>query len=270
MTTKPNKTRSFAALFLLFVFAAYIAVGAVTYSRFIDGFVGESAADVAQGVAYYGRGSLYYNGEELAYSRESDEMVISAIAPGETIDYYFSVSDIDALTLARNEVLLQVRVIFSVRLELLLENEDGTNTTQTLYFSARDAENTGYLQHGQCSLSTVSNAGSGSGGTLNTIVPPSSADADTGIDYMTDENDLTNNRLHTETAGDGDEAVHEHMTGMYLRPSGSSTAQEYNFLLRVVLPSQTDTLTNYVDARVVVDVRIEAEQITEIPQAFAA
>lgn len=141
---------------------------------------------------------------------------------------------------------------------------------QHLYFSARDAENTGYLQHGQCSLSTVSNAGSGSGGTLNTIVPPSSADADTGIDYMTDENDLTNNRLHTETAGDGDEAVHEHMTGMYLRPSGSSTAQEYNFLLRVVLPSQTDTLTNYVDARVVVDVRIEAEQITEIPQAFAA
>ena len=50
----------------------------------------------------------------------------------------------------------------------------------------------------------------------------------------------------------------------------SDTAQEYNFLLRVVLPSQTDTLTNYVDARIVVDVRIEAEQITEIPQAFAA
>ena len=86
MTTKPNKTRSFAALFLLLVFAAYIAVGAVTYSRFIDGFVGGSAADVAQGVAYYGRGSLYYNDEEIAYSRDSDEMVISAIAPGETID----------------------------------------------------------------------------------------------------------------------------------------------------------------------------------------
>lgn len=264
MTTKPNKTRSFAALFLLLVFAAYIAVGAVTYSRFIDGFVGGSAADVAQGVAYYGRGSLYYNDEEIAYSRDSDEMVISAIAPGETIDYYFSVSDIDALTRARNEVLLQVRVIFSVRLELLLLNEAGTSETHTRYFSARADENTEYLKDGQCSLSTVSNVGSGSGGTLNTIVPPSSADADTGIDYMTDENDLTNNRLHTETAGAGDEAVHEHMTGMYLRPS-SDTAQEYNFLLRVVLPSQMGNKDNYVDARVVVDVRIEAEQITEIP-----
>lgn len=264
MTTKPNKTRSFAALFLLLVFAAYIAVGAVTYSRFIDGFVGGSAADVAQGVAYYGRGSLYYNDEEIAYSRDSDEMVISAIAPGETIDYYFSVSDIDALTRARNEVLLQVRVIFSVRLELLLLNEAGTSETHTRYFSARADENTEYLKDGQCSLSTVSNVGSGSGGTLNTIVPPSSADADTGIDYMTDENDLTNNRLHTETTGDGDEAVHEHMTGMYLRPS-SDTAQEYNFLLRVVLPSQMGNKDNYVDARVVVDVRIEAEQITEIP-----
>lgn len=264
MTTKPNKTRSFAALFLLLVFAAYIAVGAVTYSRFIDGFVGGSAADVAQGVAYYGRGSLYYNDEEIAYSRDSDEMVISAIAPGETIDYYFSVSDIDALTRARNEVLLQVRVIFSVRLELLLLNEAGTSETHTRYFSARADENTEYLKDGQCSLSTVSNVGSGSGGTLNTIVPPSSADADTGIDYMTDENDLTNNRLHTETAGDGDEAAYEHMTGMYLRPS-SDTAQEYNFLLRVVLPSQMGNKDNYVDARVVVDVRIEAEQITEIP-----
>ena len=264
MTTKPNKTRPLAALFLLLAFAIYAGFGAVTYSRFIDGFVGDNAADVARGVAYYGRGSLYYNGEELAYDPGADELVISAIAPGETIDYSFSVSDIDAVTRARNEVLLQVRVVFSVRLELLLLDEAGTGTTQTRYFSARGAENTGYLQDGSCSLSTVSNAGAGGGGTLNAIVPPDSAADDTGVDYMTDENDLTNNRLHTEASGEGDAAVLEHMTGMYLRPAGDA-AQEYSFLLRVVLPSQMGGQADYADARVVVDVRIEAEQIAELP-----
>ena len=66
MTTKPNKTRSLAALVLLCVFALYIAIGTLTFSRFIESYRGSDQAEVAQGVAHYRREELLRNGEVVS------------------------------------------------------------------------------------------------------------------------------------------------------------------------------------------------------------
>lgn len=265
MATKPNKTRSLAALLLLLVFALYIAAGAVTYSRFIERFTAGSGAGVAQGLAHYSRSSLTSGGEDIPINDDSEEMVINAIAPNDQISYSFSVADRDGRNY--NEVLLRVRVVFSVRLEMLWVNESEANEREIHYFRATEAQNAEdeFLAGGRCSLYVLSETGA-----ENLIAPDDGAPAADidydAVDYMDSPADLSQKELYsvqfTENSEDYSYTVYEHMAGFYLRPADSGgAAQEYRFRLDVQLPGEATYWEDYSDARIVIDVRIEAEQM---------
>lgn len=263
MTTKPNRSRSLAALLLLLVFAAYMAIGGITYSRFIESFVGDNPAQVAKGIVHYERGALLLNDESVPYTSGAEELVINAIAPGDRIEYNFSLADSDGFS--RNEVLLRVNIVFSIRLELLVENAGGDFTTVTRYFSALESENnergesgTEYLAGASCELYVLS-----ANNIKNIIAPPATAGELTGVDYIMNTSDLSGKKLFTERGDDTPSAVFEHKAGVYLYPAGGS-AQEYNFTLNLTLPSQAMDSEGYADARIVVDVRVESEQVLSV------
>ena len=60
--------------------------------------------------------------------------------------------------------------------------------------------------------------------------------------------------------------VYEHKTGLYLAPAEEENAQEYTFRLDITLPQQVGPAEEYVaDARVVLDLHIDAEQVQTQP-----
>ena len=86
---------------------------------------------------------------------------------------------------------------------------------------------------------------------------------------MKNPDDLNGNTLYTvtETVGEGETqiTVYEHKTGLYLAPA-EENAQEYTFLLDITLPQQVGSyVDNYADARVVLDLHIDAEQVQTQP-----
>lgn len=262
MTTKPNKTRSLAALVLLCVFALYIAIGTLTFSRFIESYRGSDQAEVAQGVAHYRREELLLNGEEVSMG-SGDSIQIDSVAPTDEIDYTFSVSDRNGAEW--NEVYLQVTVTFSIRIEILPEAADGSiGKMKTYYFPAGGSDD-GELQGAAFSLYVLGDISDGTR-TQYSISPDSTL---TGTDYLKNPDDLNGNTLYTvtETVGEGETqtTVYEHKTGLYLAPA-EENAQEYTFLLDITLPQQVGSyVDNYADARVVLDLHIDAEQVQTQP-----
>ncbi len=259
MTTKPNKTRSLAALVLLCVFALYIAVGTLTFSRFIESYRGSDQAEVAQGVAHYRREELLHNGEVVSMG-SGDSIQIDSVAPTDEIDYTFSVSDRNGAEW--NEVYLQVTVTFSIRIEILPEAADGSiGKMKTYYFPAGSSSD---LEGAAFSLYVLGDISDGTR-TQYSISPDPAL---TGTDYLKNPDDLTGNTLYTvtETVGEGETqtTVYEHKTGLYLAPA-EENAQEYTFRLDITLPQQVGPYSDYADARVVLDLHIDAEQVQTQP-----
>ena len=261
MTTKPNKTRSLAALVLLCVFALYIAIGTLTFSRFIESYRGSDQAEVAQGVAHYRREELLLNGEAVSMG-SGDSIQIDSVAPTDEIDYTFSVSDRNGAEW--NEVYLQVTVTFSIRIEILPEAADGSiGKMKTYYFPAGGSDD-GELQGAAVNLHVLGGMKEGT----REEFPISPSDR-TETDFLKNPNDLTNKALCTVTETveeDGTQiTVYEHKTGLYLAPA-EENAQEYTFLLDITLPQQVGSyVDNYADARVVLDLHIDAEQVQTQP-----
>ena len=263
MTTKPNKTRSLAALVLLCAFALYIAIGTLTFSRFIESYRGSDQAEVAQGVTHYRREKLLLNGEAVSMG-SGDSIQIDSVAPTDEIDYTFSVSDRNGAEW--NEVYLQVTVTFSIRIEILPEDADGSiGKMETYYFPAGGSDD-GELQGAAFSLYVLGDISDGTR-TQYSISPDSTL---TGTDFLKNPNDLTNKALCTVTETveeDGTQiTVYEHKTGLYLAPAEEENAQEYTFRLDITLPQQVGPAEEYVaDARVVLDLHIDAEQVQTQP-----
>ena len=262
MTTKPNKTRSLAALVLLCAFALYIAIGTLTFSRFIESYRGSDQAEVAQGVAHYRREELLLNGEAVSMG-SGDSIQIDSVAPTDEIDYTFSVSDRNGAEW--NEVYLQVTVTFSIRIEILPEAADGSiGKMKTYYFPAGGCDD-GELQGAAVNLHVLGGMKEGT----REEFPISPSDR-TETDFLKNPNDLTNKALCTVTETveeDGTQiTVYEHKTGLYLAPAEEENAQEYTFRLDITLPQQVGPAEEYVaDARVVLDLHIDAEQVQTQP-----
>ena len=259
MTTKPNKTRSLAALVLLCAFALYIAIGTLTFSRFIESYRGSDQAEVAQGVAHYRREELLHNGEVVSMG-SGDSIQIDSVAPTDEIDYTFSVSDRNGAEW--NEVYLQVTVTFSIRIEILPEDADGSiGKMKTYYFPAGSSSD---LEGAAFSLYVLGDISDGTR-TQYSISPDSTL---TGTDFLKNPNDLNGNTLYTVTETveeDGTQiTVYEHKTGLYLAPA-EENAQDYTSRLDITLPQQVGPYSDYADARVVLDLHIDAEQVQTQP-----
>lgn len=262
MTTKPNKTRSLAALVLLCVFALYIAIGTLTFSRFIESYRGSDQAEVAQGVAHYRREELLLNGEEVSMG-SGDSIQIDSVAPTDEIDYTFSVSDRNGAEW--NEVYLQVTVTFSIRIEILPEAADGSIGKMETYYFPAGSSNSGELLGAAVNLHVLGGMKEGT----REEFPISPSDR-TETDFLKNPNDLTNKALCTVTETveeDGTQiTVYEHKTGLYLAPAEEENAQKYTFRLDITLPQQVGPAEEYVaDARVVLDLHIDAEQVQTQP-----
>lgn len=262
MTTKPNKTRSLAALVLLCVFALYIAIGTLTFSRFIESYRGSDQAEVAQGVAHYRREELLLNGEAVSMG-SGDSIQIDSVAPTDEIDYTFSVSDRNGAEW--NEVYLQVTVTFSIRIEILPKTVEGTLGKMGTYYFPAGSSNSGELLGAAVELYVLGGMKEGT----REEFPISPSDR-TETDFLKNPNDLTNKALCTVTETVEEDGtlitVYEHKTGLYLAPAEEENAQEYTFRLDITLPQQVGPAEEYVaDARVVLDLHIDAEQVQTQP-----
>ncbi len=219
------------------------AIAAFSLARFYTEITGGAGAKTAGFVVTYSHKSLSRTGingtfEAIPFSENDTSVIINDVEPSDTIDYYFSISDINDSGV--NEVALNVIIAVSVRLEMMASGGDIT----TVYFSGwHDYGDDEGLASG-ASLKIYGN----DAGTDRDIRPPQSATGD--IDYG-------GNSLLIEKNKDTGEIFN--FIGLKMKPyDGDVTENIYH--LKFLLPKQEADVAGYVGARVYFDITVHAEQ----------
>lgn len=233
-----------AILALVLAIAVTLSFGAVTFAKYRDDFnQNGNDAYVASTVARLGFKEIYRtdsegNKERVAFDRNEETVTVKDVEPQDIIDYYFVISDADGTS--KNEVLLQVTLAITVRLEMIFTD---SNSVGNEYFEGWKAysdedgvKNGGYLQISR-----------GNDKQNESQVRPSSSDSG--------EVDYTGYTLCIEQ--NGDEIVNK--TGFYLQPYNQAVSENV-YHVSFTLPKQNSDTENYAGARLYFDINMTCEQ----------
>lgn len=233
-----------AIIVVVLALAVTLAFGAVTFAKYREDFSHEgNNGHVASTVAKLDFKAIYRtdsegNKERIAFDRDEQTITVKDVEPQDVIDYYFSISDADGAS--RNEVLLQITLAITVRLEMIFSGENSVSKAYfegwKTYSDSADVKNGGYLQIFR-----------GNDEQNESQIRPSSGESS--------EVDYTGYTLHVDKSGD--EIVNK--TGFYLQPY-SQAVSEHVYHVSFTLPKQSSDTENYAGARLYFDINMACEQ----------
>lgn len=232
-----------AAICILAILILLSAVAAFSLSRFYTKASHANDAKTAGFVVKYSHKALSRTGingsyEAISFSENDESVIINDVEPSDTVDYYFSLADINSTGV--NEVAMNVMISVSVRLEMMASGGEIT----TSYFS-------GWHEYGD-SDGTASGASlkiyASNSGTDRDIRPPFSPMSD--VDY-------SGNSLYIGKNENTGEIFN--IIGLRMKPyDGDVTENIYH--LKFLLPKQEADAAGYVGARVYFEITVHAEQ----------
>lgn len=229
---------------IVLAIAVTLTFGAVTFAKYREDFAHEgNNGHVASTVAKLDFKAIYRtdsegNKERVAFDRNEGTVTVKDVEPQDVIDYYFVISDADGAV--RNEVLLQITLSITARLEMIFSDSEEVGKEYfegwKEYSETDGAKDGGYLRIFR-----------GNDEQNESQIRPSSSDSS--------EVDYTGYTLHVEK--NGNEAVNK--TGFYLQPY-SQAVSEHVYHVSFTLPKQSSDTENYADARIYFDINMECEQ----------